>query len=131
MCPPVRRLAHLKPQDLELAKPFSFPEGVRVLGRRESDIAVINAAIAAQAAAPQLQLIRPDRIPGRLWAQLNPQQRSWFSRAEAVLEDPRASLDYLRIVVAAHFIQMTARRQGRGQCSQACAPALSRLTGTL
>lgn len=57
-----------------------FADGMRMLGRRASDVIALNAAFAAQPTnQPQVSLQRPSRLPARLWAILTPDQRQLLS----------------------------------------------------
>ena len=86
------RLAALRPEGLRLVKPFAFPHGFRELHGHEADIQEVGDAYEALGSAPQLQLRKPEHVPGHVWYSLCSASQRWLCDAERLIEDTRAQL---------------------------------------
>ena len=92
-----RHFATLARSNAAALKNWEWPEGTRMLGRRDSDAAALNAAFAAFHTPPRLVLLRPREVPVRTWARLADSQQLWYSHADQFIEHARAALSSLRL----------------------------------
>ena len=96
-----QRFAAAAQGDVTVFQGLDMPEGTRMLGRRVSDVAALNAAFEAHHTVPQLALVRPNSVPQRTWARLSESQRHWYSHTDQVLEHTRAHFVLLLLSAAA------------------------------
>jgi hypothetical protein len=112
------------------SKPGTVPNG-HTLGRRESDAAALNAAIAAHPGLPpQLELVKPASVPVFLWHNLSVDQKRWLSRAEAILTDPGANPVSFGMNADYHCVHASVHRL-RTPCDAAAVDCPSRRAGML